>query len=250
MNQLIRCVNCDEVFMKTPFDQIPEYELNLSDTDKTLRIYEKNDFRDFLQNHYGHKLEELKIIEDSFISEKEYFEPVKISYFKATNGKEKFVIKKFRNKIDEQVRYELIHGDYFLKCVSIEIQENEIRKELKRILPSISQKKIDKFINVLYQILKKLELKDLERANGESFHPLKLYYKMDDISLAYLLRNCRNIFNTQEYNEIESFIYENMDEGVLLFLTTFEIQIKQFIKKEEKMIRAYQLEKKAVLKKD
>lgn len=250
MNQLIRCVNCDEVFMKTPFDQIPEYELNLSDTHKTINSYEKDDFRDFLQNHYGHKLEELKIIEDSFISEKEYFEPVKISYFKATNGKEKFIIKKFRDKIDEPVKYELIHGDYFLKCVSIEIQENEIKKELKRILPSISQKKIDKFINVLYQILKKVELKELERANGESFHPLKVYYKMDDTSLAYLLRNCWNIFSKQEYNEIESFIYENKDEGVLLFLVTFEIQIKQFTKKEEKMIRASQLEKKAVLKKD
>jgi len=26
MNQLIRCKNCDEIIMKTPFDQYPEYE--------------------------------------------------------------------------------------------------------------------------------------------------------------------------------------------------------------------------------
>ena len=26
MNQLIRCKKCDEIFMKTPFDQYPEYE--------------------------------------------------------------------------------------------------------------------------------------------------------------------------------------------------------------------------------
>jgi hypothetical protein len=48
--------------------------------------------------HHGHRLENLKIIEDSFVSEKAYSEPIKTSFFKATNGKEKFVVKKFRER--------------------------------------------------------------------------------------------------------------------------------------------------------
>ena len=130
MNQLIRCTHCDEIFLKTPYDQWPEYEPSSSLSPDPSRSVERDDFKAFLGNHQGHPLEELKIIEESFVSEKAYAEPVKISYFKATNGKEHFVIKKFRDQISEPLRYQLIHGDYFLKCVGIGIQTEAIKAEI------------------------------------------------------------------------------------------------------------------------
>ena len=149
MNQLIRCKNCDEIFMKTPFDQCPEYEWDPSRSPENFRSIEKDDFQDFLIHHHGHQLENLKIIEDSFVSEKAYFEPIKTSFFKATNGKEKFVIKKFREKIDEPLKYQLISGDYSLKCTAIEIQSEEISKQLKRELkPPLSQTQMDAFLKL------------------------------------------------------------------------------------------------------
>lgn len=251
MNQLIRCINCDAVFMSTPFDQIPEYELDASNPFETIKSYERNDFQDFLTHHQGHQLEELKIIEDSFISEKDYFEPVKVSYIKATNGKEKFVIKKFREKIDEPLRYELIHGDYQLKCISFEIQEDEIRKELKKEFNDypISQNKIDKFIKLFRHIAKNVDLKNLERVDEESNNPLKVFYKIDDLNLAYLLRNCRNIFNKEEFPKIESFIYSNKDDGVLLLQANFQIQLKISPKRNSVISEAVSEEKIAIKKK-
>jgi len=238
--------------MRTPFDQIPEYEMDFSSPLplKDVQIYEKNDFQDFLIHHHGHQLEELRIIEDSFVSEKEYFEPVKVSYFKATNGKEKFVIKKYRKRADEPLKYELIHGDYFLKFVSLEIQEDGIRKELKKLFksPTLSPNKIEKFIKLYRNIASQVDLKNLEVVNEGSTHPLVAFYKIDDINLAYLLRNCRNIFNKQEYSQIESFIHEQED-GVLLFKAVFQIQIKEISKRKTAISNAL-LEKKIAIKKE
>ena len=107
MNQLIHCKNCDAIFMKTPFDQSPEYKRDLGQHPENFRSMERDDFQEFLIHHHGHQLENLKIIEDSFVSEKPYSEPTKTSFFKATNGKEKFVIKKFREKINEPLKYHL-----------------------------------------------------------------------------------------------------------------------------------------------
>jgi len=48
---------------------------------------------------------------------------------------------------------------------------------------------------------------------------------MDDISLFYLLRNCRNIFKGKQYSDIEEFISHHKDDGVLLLKARYKIQI-------------------------
>jgi hypothetical protein len=251
MNQLIRCKNCDEIFMKTPFDQHPEYEINPDRSFENLQSIERDDFQDFLIHHHGHRLENLKIIEDSFVSEKAYSEPIKTSFFRATNGKEKFVIKKFREKIDEPLKYQLILGDYALKCMSVEIQQEDISKQLKRELnPPPSQNKINAFLKLYRGIVEGIDIKDLERIPEESFHPLEVYYKIDDIHLMYLLRNCRNIFKGQEYSAIEDFIRQHKDDGVLLLKATYKIQLTEIAKSRVKAAPAsLLLEKAKILRK-
>jgi hypothetical protein len=240
MDRLIRCINCDEIFLKTAFDQWPEYEFYSKCSPDSFRTIEKDDFQDFLKNHCGHRLEDLTIIEDSFVSEKTYFEPVKISYFKATNGKERFVIKKFREKIDEPLKYQLIFGDYSLKCIAIEIQSQEIAKQLEKEFKAtpLPQTKIAAFIKLYRNIAATIHIKNLERVPEDSSHPLGIYYKLDDESLFYLLRNSRNIFKGQEYSAIEEFIHRHKDDGVLLLKTTYKIQISEMAKPERKIIPA------------
>ena len=240
MNQLIRCISCDAIFLKTPFDQWQEYESGLNDSPESLKTIERDDFQDFLRNHRGHRLEKLRVLEDSFVSEKDYLEPVKTSYFKATNGKENFVVKKFREKIDEPLRYQLIHGDYSLRCVRIEIQSEEIEKQLKAELKTrpLPQKKLCEFLKLFQYIVNTIDIKKLERISWESPNPLQVYYKMDDISLVYLLRNCRNIFNGQEYSAIEDFIHRHKDDGVLLLKATYSLQVTEIAKQKKAALPA------------
>jgi len=236
MNQIIRCINCDEIYLKTPFDQWPEYETHPSPSPDNFRIHERDDFQDFLNHHRGHRLEDLKILEDSFISEKPYSEPIKASYFKATNGKERFVIKKFRKGIDEPLKYQLIARDYSLKCTAIEIQSKEIKKQLEMEFKSrpFSQTQIAALLKLYQHIAENIDIKKLERTPEESHNPSEVYYKMDDTSLVYLLRNCHNIFKGKEYLDIEEFIHRHKDDGVLLLKATYKIQFIEKYKSKKK----------------
>jgi hypothetical protein len=235
MNQLIRCKNCDEIFMKTPFDQYPEYEFGSGRSPDHFRSGERDDFQEFLIHHHGHRLENLKVIEDSFVSEKAYAEPVKASFFKATNGKERFVVKKSRERIDEPLKYSLIPGDYSLKCITVEVQSEEITKQLKReFKPPLAQGKIDAFLKLYRAIVEDVAIGDLERIPEESDRPLEVYYRIDDVSLMYLLRNSHNIFKGREYSGMEEFIHRHKDDGVLLLKATYRIQFTEIAKASEK----------------
>lgn len=238
MNELIHCLNCDEIFVKTPYDQSPEYEYVPTHPSGPVRSIGKDDFEDFLVKHRGHQLEYLEIIEDSFISEKAYSEPVKIAYFKATNGKESFVIKKFRERIDEPLKYELIPGDYSLKCLGVETQSEEITKQLRMEFkkPLLSPTQISAFSKLYRRIAGAVDTKNLERVSEESSNALEIYYKMDDVSLFYLLRNCRNLFKGKEYSIIEEFINRHKDDGVLLLKAKYKIQITERAKTRKEAI--------------
>lgn len=226
MNQLIHCINCHAIYLRTPFDQTPEYGWEPLSSLREPQGIEKDDFQDFLENHRGHQLEDLRIIEDSFVSEKPYTEPVKISYFKATNGRENFVVKRVRERIDQPLEYQLIRGDYSLKCMDLQVQLDAVRKQLEREMkPPLTQTQIDAFLQLVQHVGKKLDVDTLERVPEESPYPLEIYYKMDDFSLTYLLRNCRNFFKGKAYAEIEEFVHRHKDDDVLLLKAIYRIEI-------------------------
>ena len=236
MNQFLRCIDCGEGFMKTSFDQCPEYEYDPNHPSGPAQVIKRDDFQEFLTTHDGHRLEYLEIIENSFVSDKNYLEPVKTSYFRATNSKkEKFVIKRVREKIEEKVRYQVIPGDYFLECTGVEVQSGEITKQLKMAYRThpFSETKISAFLKLYKRIIRGIDVKNLERIPEESTHPLEEFYKMDDMSLFYLLRNCRNTFKEVEYSDIEDFIYRHKDDGVLRLKARYRIQMIEKPKTKE-----------------
>jgi len=182
----------------------------------------------------------LKIIEDSYVCEKAYFEPVKTSFFKATNGRENFVIKKFRERIDEPLKYQLIPGDYSLKCVDIEIQSEEISRQLQReVKPPLSQDKMDAFLRMMGAIAEDINVSDLERFPEETHYPLEVYYKIDDAHVMRLLESCRNIFKGQEYMAMEEFIHRHKDDGVLLLKAIYKIEFTKKARPSKKTIPAF-----------
>jgi hypothetical protein len=236
MSRLIRCLQCDELFMQTPFDQSPEYKIGSESPFSAFETLPRDDFGDFLKNHHGHSMEELEIIADSFVSEEAYLEPVNTSCFRATNGSERFVIKRYRDKIDEPLRYELIHGDYSLQCVAIEIQSEAISKQLRsEFIPEpLSDAEISSFLKLWRSVCERVDIKTLEWVDYESSHSLEGYHKLDEVSFVYLLRNCRNIFKGKKFLAIDDFIKRNAENGVLLIKAKYAIQIvKRRVQKKE-----------------
>ena len=241
MNQFIRCIDCGEGFLKTSFDQWPEYKYEVTRPSDSVRKVRRNDFQEFSITHSGHRLEHLTLVENSFVSEGQYMEPVKTSYFRAINRKkEKFVVKQFREKIGEPVKYQVVPGDFSLECLSVKIQCKEITKQLEvefKERPFLKTQ-ISAFLKLYRRVAHYMDIKHLERTPEEPCHPLVISYKMDDISLSYLLRKCRGIFKGQKYSNIEKFIYRHKEDGVLLLKARYKIHITGRVKIKKKAVSA------------
>ena len=237
--------------METPFDRYQQYEYDASHPSEPVKIIKRDDLQEFLNTHRGHQLEYLKIIENSFASEKDFIEPVKTSYFMAINNKkQKFVIKQFRERIDERLKYQVFRGDYILELAEIDIQPQEITKQLELEFAThpFNPNQISRFLKLYKRIVRGVDPKKLERISEESPNPLEVYYQMDDISFYYSLRNCRNIFKGNQFSEIEDFIYSHIGD-VLLLRGRYRIQIREKRRAKKEVVSRIQAEVKKTIKK-
>jgi hypothetical protein len=91
--------------------------------------------------------------------------------------------------------------------------------------PSLTETQMDTFLQLVQHVGKRLDVNALERVPEESPYPLEIYHKMDDVSIMYLLRNCRNFFKGKAYAQIEGFVHRHKDDGVLLLKAVYRIEI-------------------------
>jgi hypothetical protein len=126
MGTLIRCTECNAIMNMTEWDLSPHYAWNEGE----IKELEMDDRKAFLQRHRGHKTEELTPLTPP-ISDKPYAEPLKTCYFEATNGAERFLIKRWRDKIDDPFAYEIIEGSIELTNGTVHAQTEAIKKQMK-----------------------------------------------------------------------------------------------------------------------
>lgn len=204
MGTLIRCIDCNNVINMTEGDFSPHYEWHEGE----IKEQEVNDRQIFLQRHKGHKTERLIPI-TSPISDKPYAEPLKIAYFEATNGKRRFLIKRWRSTIDDPVIYEIIDGSIALTNGKVRAQTEAIKKQLKAENNLfISGKKMDGFINAILTEVEKLDPDTLEpSAEGET--PLITYYRLGSDCVERIVTRCEGTFDRRELNLLRDFIIEH-----------------------------------------
>ena len=117
------------LFMKsTPFDQCPEY--HYAETTGEYYAREQDDELDFSRKHRGHRTEELTMLDNPMYSEGPYFDPQRILYFEATNGRETFLIKRWRKSVLEPIRYDVVPGRLEVQK-TVEIQKGSLEKQMR-----------------------------------------------------------------------------------------------------------------------
>ncbi len=116
VEKLIRCTRCNKVIPQigsfgdfAEISLLPGVEWSSEDLDEQ---------KEFLRQHEGHLLEELFIDRGSFFSDKPYFELMKVAYVEASNGQQKFLIRRTRASFDRPAFYELIPGKIQVSDVS------------------------------------------------------------------------------------------------------------------------------------
>jgi hypothetical protein len=228
---LTRCVDCNEIISLSTHDFSPEY---FYDAEKdVLKAEKRDDRKEFEGKHQRHHLEELQVIEESFISEGLYLEPVKTSYFEVTNGCEKFVVKKWRKDVYTPLTYELIPGHLVLTKVSFSAQGEGIRKQLHAEvkLTDRADEKAERFVNVVQSVISQMDEKDLDRENlCETGDPALSHAILSEDKVGKIVERCREIFAPDELKKIEKFIRENNEyNGVMTALVKryFEIRMDE-----------------------
>ena len=224
-NRLLRCRQCNEVINLTEYDSCPEYSYDEEKQDFTEE--QRNDRQCFDIKHKGHMLEELIVKKNSFVSESSYWEPSKVSFFEATNGKENFVVKKWRKSIEDPVSYELIKGKLETYNLGIEVQSEDILKQMKADMPDWPEFKTNQLIMIIQEVASYLDPKEMERVGFESDNPLIYYSNFDATALKSIFNLCKKIFDDDEIERIKRFIHQNSDyDGVIALRVKRGFRIK------------------------
>ena len=224
-SRLLRCIECNEIINMTEHDFSAEYHYD-KEKDCFIELI-KNDREPFITKHKRHKVEELKVNMSSYISDRPYSEPLKTSYFEATNGREDFVIKRWRDRIESPLRYEIAEGYIEVTNKSVIHCEN-IRKQIQaEINPLISQDKITRLIQVVERVISELDTKSLLKDSLELDHPLVLQCRLKNSVIKSIVELSKDIFKGEEFKKIRDFIYDNSDyTGVMAPLVKRQFTIK------------------------
>ncbi len=210
----------------TPFEGAPAYAYDRETGDFT--VTEPDEGPCFADLHRRHTTEELFIIKDSFMSEGRYGEPLKVSYFEASNGKERFVIRGSRSDITRPIAYELIPG-YIETSFRREVQSREIRRQLAAEIqdPPFAEAKISCFIQAAEQVAARFPLKDRLEITAETDTPMVSHCRLGASDTRDILTLCRGIFDEEELKRLERFIHNNNSYNepmTLLLKRTFRIK--------------------------
>jgi hypothetical protein len=234
MYNLYRCKECNEVLVITPYDHYPAYQY--FPEEGIYKEKEQDDQKFFQIKHNGHHLERLRPIKGTMISERDYHEPVREIYFEATNGKEKFVIKKWRKNVNGPMEYELIHGYLRIVEYSCEVRKEEIKKEWQRVMEKPLQGKGDQFLEVLKGTVAEIKMSKRAKTTFDTSNPLISYQKLNQGYIQMVMEKLKNAFTSLELKEIRKFIHEqNQLDGVMPLLIRRRFSIERSEAKQERV---------------
>ena len=211
LKKLIRCTSCNQV--------IPNYEGCELTRAKSLPGVEWSDADlasagEFLRTHFGHTLEELLVEEDSWVSEKPSYEPLRVSYCLAGNAGQRFLIRRTKSDLDQPASYEIVPGRMKISNVSLKFQESDLRKQIvaEKGFSSLLKERMEKFIQVFRDEIPRISPKKVEEETEE-------IYDGEGCTLAYaglnnsrwerILNRCRLYFDKSELKVLRRFIDEN-----------------------------------------
>ena len=218
MNKLVRCKVCNAVCEITPFDQCPEY--HYSEAAGEYYAKERDDKLDFIQKHREHRIEELTILENPMYSEGPYADPQRTLYFEATNGKETFLIKRWRNSVLDPVRYDVVPGRLEVKK-TVDIQKGSLEKQIRYELrnPSLAEAKVSQFIEIVQDTALQYNPDQSSATMYESNDAQVDYLPLDEEQISSILKKSRTIFTQDDLQKIERFIRNNCSyNGVMAFV--------------------------------
>jgi len=221
IKRLIRCSKCNQViplfgnfgdFGESPM--LPGVEWSSKDSEIQ---------REFSRCLREHPTEELTVDYDTYVSDRPCYESTKVSYFEASNGKQRFLIRRMKEGLGQPAVYKLIPGRLHISNSSLIIQEDDLRKQIYSWtrLPRLTDDQIDKFIRAFreeVQIIPPEKLEEEVEIALEGETPLLAYARLKEAHWKNVLCRCQKDFPEADLMKIEQFIHENDQPNDVLAL--------------------------------
>jgi hypothetical protein len=215
----IRCRECDKLHHITRFDGAPAYVMEGGEE----RQLSRDDGRAFLERHTGHPLEALTEVGEKCFPVGAAGDPMRVGYVEATNGRESFVIRRFRKTIAEPLEFELIRGRLKPYRVAVAIQEARLRKEMKQRLRAVASErtadeKTDLFIEVFNDLVGDLNPEAI-KVVGYDYADASLEYGwLEPPMVDVLMQKLSPHFSAAELDAVRGFIDAHREPDDVLAL--------------------------------
>src|SRR5215510_1399841 len=228
--KFIRCCVCDVIHHISTFDKAPTYVFVRDDVE----AHATDDWRLFMAQHAGHRLEPLKASGEKLLSDGSPPDPMSVVYFEVTNGQDRYVVCRARKSIQEPMSYELIRGRLADASITVEVQEREIKKEIKNHFswaPATcpDDEKIDLFVRLVKETAKTLDPQRIQ-ISEYSYTDDSIYYGMFDRSvLDALTERCADYFLPDELASLRRFMDSHRDgSDVMTLVLRRQLTLERF----------------------
>ncbi len=207
---LLRCLDCNRLLLLGPHNRAPAYRLT-ADGGEPVEV-PQDDEAAFRGGHAGHRLGTLEVIEGSSVSTGHWGDPMRESFFEATDGTETFVVRRWRTEIDRPVKYEVVPGALEIRPISIEVQSRDIELQLRADLPdNLDSDHIRHFLRAVEDVAGSLEYDDLEEVCVDQRDPLLIYLRFDEKQVGEIIDRLGALVPADTLQRLHEFILENRE---------------------------------------
>lgn len=211
-HNFIRCRHCDAIHPITPFDKSPIYTLKPGGVEET----QTDDWRQFMQQHANHKLEPLKATGEKYFTSGSVLDPMSVAYVEVTDGHDQFLLRRSRKSIEEPLKYELVQARIVDAGLLIEVQGDEIKKEMKYHFrwapaPTPDDDRIDLFIGLLKEAVKGIDPNTVQITEVSYLDDCVSYGRLDQEVMDGLMMKCAGYFLPTELESLLRFFEKHCD---------------------------------------
>jgi hypothetical protein len=134
-----------------------------------------------------------------------------VGYIEVTNGHDRYILRRSRKSIQEPMSYEFVRGRLTETDLTVEIQENEIKKEMKNHFswaPATcpNDDKINLFVGLIKEVVKTLDPRRIQISEISYTDDSISYGTVDSSVLDALTERCTLYFLPEELVSLRRFI--------------------------------------------
>jgi hypothetical protein len=203
----IRCRNCEAIHHVTSFDRSPILTLAAGELQET----SADDWQAFMTQHAGHRLEPLSANGNAYFPDGSAVDPMSVAYIEASNGNETLLLRRSRRSIEDAVQYEILKDQRVETGLSLEVQDSEIRKEMKLHFSwsptaPLEDEKIDLFLALVRELVSELDPHSLSTTEYSNTSDNISYAPLESSLVDTLIEKCSGHFLPIELASLRRFV--------------------------------------------